>query len=399
MTPSPTPPVHGRVLAWDPPELLLAVGGEVQRWQVDEALFDAGLAPGDFARVQPGSTPWQAQAAARLSTSLDEGFPRADSDFWRLQRDKGRLYHNLIARARLLDALRRFFRDQGFLEVETPLVVESPGVEVHLAAVPVQLRERAGAPPAERYLITSPEFHMKRLLGGGFDRLFQVAKVFRDGERGGRHRPEFTMLEWYRAFEGYGALMEDCEQLFLCLSATLGLGAVLEARAGSPALDLRPPWRRLTFYEALAERGGVSRPWELSAEEQERVLVERVEPTLGHGAPEILCDYPISMASLARRKPGAQAGREVAERFEVYAAGLELANGFSELVDPVEQRARCEEDVQERRAMGLPAYPMDERYLRALAEGVPPAAGIALGVDRLVMLLLGAECIDEVLTF
>ena len=330
----------------------------------------------------------------RLGGSRRRPFPPTDSDLWRLQRDGGRLHRNLVARARLLDGLRAWFRGQGFTEVETPLVVESPGVEVHLDPVPVQVSERPGAAPTPRWLITSPEYQMKRLLAGGFERIFQVGKVFRDGEHGQRHRVEFTMLEWYRAFAGYDALMSDCEGLVTSLAALLGHGP--HVTIGGRRLDLTPPWRRLTFHEALRERGGVTDPDALSPDEQERVLIERVDPTLGRDAPEFLIEWPASMASLARRKPG---DPTVAERVELYAGGLELANGFSELVDAAEQAARFDADVAERRRLGLPALPTDEGYLEALRVGVPPSAGIALGVDRLVMLLLGESDIANVLAF
>ncbi len=334
------------------------------------------------------------QACTVVGRSARQPFPPAGSDLLRLQRDGGRLHRNLGQRAVIVDGVRAFFRAHGFVEVETPLLVESAGVEVHLAPVAARVSERYGAPPTTRYLITSPEYQMKRLLAGGMERIFQLCKVFRDGEHGRRHRVEFSMLEWYRAYADYEALMTDCEELITGLAATLGLGSSLSA--GGRRLDLSRPWRRLTFRDALRERGGVSDPDALTADEQERVLVERVDPTLGVEAPEFLIEWPASMASLARRKAG---DPRVAERVELYAGGLELANGFSELVDPDEQAARFAADLAERRRSNLPPLPTDEGYLEALRVGVPPSAGIALGVDRLVMLLLGETDIANVLAF
>jgi lysyl-tRNA synthetase class 2 len=382
--------LHGRVLDVAGDRLILLVDGTPHLL----TLSDPGAPPvaGDFVALEAHDH--KVSAWTRLGSSQCRPFPPAGSDLWRLQRDGARLHRNLVKRAVLIDGVRAFFRERGFTEVETPLVVDSPGVEVHLDPVPVEVSERPGAPPARRWLITSPEYQMKRLLAGGFERLFQVGKVFRDGEHGRRHRVEFTMLEWYRTFADYRALMADCEALVTALAAALGVGPTLEI--GDRRLDLAPPWRRLTFREALRERGGVADPDALTPAEQERVLVERVDPTLGRDAPEFLIEWPVSMASLARRKPD---DPSVAERVELYAGGLELANGFSELTDPDEQAARCATDVAERRKSGRPELPVDQGYLEALRVGVPPTAGIALGVDRLVMLLLGETDIATVRAF
>jgi elongation factor P--(R)-beta-lysine ligase len=382
---------HGRLLAGADDLLVVSVGAEVLHL---EAPAEApALRAGDFIswRAEP-ATPGRATAldlVARPEGAPD--FPRGGSDFLRFHGHDARLYRNIQARARLLAALRAFFDGQGFMEAETPVIVESPGVETHLAAVEVALTPAPGAGIHSRYLITSPEYHMKRLLGVGFKRVYQIARVFRDGEAGRRHRPEFSMVEWYRAFDSYEALMTDCEALVAALSG--GAEALLYQ---GREIDLCPPWPRLPFRQALMERAGIPDPDRLSPEEQLEALVTHVEPTLGMTRPEFLVEYPASMASLARRKPG---DPRVAERFELYIGGIELANGFSELVDPAEQAARFDADLAEREALGLPRYPVDEAFLDALRDGVPPSTGVALGLDRLFMVLLDADDIDQVIAY
>jgi lysyl-tRNA synthetase class 2 len=288
----------------------------------------------------------------------------------------------LVERAAVLRIVRRFFEARGFLEVETPLLVPSPGLDLHLDAF-----ESAG-----RYLITSPEYQMKRLLGDGYTRIFQIAKCFRKGELGGRHNPEFTMLEWYRANAGVDDVMRDTEQLVAAVS-----GGAMVLPGG--AVDTRPPFARMTVCEAYAEYAGWSeaRTLDAAAHDEDaffRTLVDVVEPAiarLDHAL--FLTEYPATQASLARRKPG---DPRFAERFELYVAGVELCNGFGELVDPVEQRARLERDQHERAARGLPVYPIDEKLLEALAR-VPPSGGNALGLDRLVALVCGTTEIGAVM--
>ncbi|TNF28208.1 MAG: EF-P lysine aminoacylase GenX [Deltaproteobacteria bacterium] len=296
----------------------------------------------------------------------------------------------LRRRAELLDRTRAWFRDAGFLEVETPLLVESPGTEVHLDPVPARLTPRPGAAPEPRWLITSPELHMKRLLAAGSPPIFQLARVFRDGERGYRHRPEFTMLEWYRPWAGYEALMEDCEGWIRTLAGSDRL--VYQGRA----IDLTPPWPRLRFFDALRERADVVEPERLDPDQQLMAFVDRVERTLGVDRPEFLIEWPITMASLARRAPH---DPRVAERFELFIAELELGNAFGELTDAAEQRERCVSENAERREQGRPELPLDEAFLGALTDGMPPSAGIAVGIDRVIMLLTDAASIDEVVAF
>jgi lysyl-tRNA synthetase class 2 len=294
----------------------------------------------------------------------------------------------LRERAALMAQVRAFFVARGFLEVETPLLVPSPGLDLHLDAFEVKTLAAA------RYLITSPEYQMKRLLGDGYERVFQLCKCFRKGEHGERHNPEFTMLEWYRANAGVEDVMRDTEQLVATLT-----GGRVEVMGRS--FDTRAPFERWSVGEAFERFAGVSadEAVEMAAEDEDRyfrLLVDAVEPgiaALDHAL--FLVDYPASQASLARKKPE---DPRVAERFEAYVAGVELCNGFGELTDAVEQRARLVRDQEERAARGLPVYPIDERFLESLAR-MPPSGGNALGIDRLVALACGTTEIRRVMSF
>ena len=290
---------------------------------------------------------------------------------------------NLLLRARMAQSIREFFVERGYLEIETPQLISAPAPEVHIDAI------RAGG----RYLQTSPELCMKRLLASGFPKIFQISRCFRKDERGDLHLPEFSLLEWYRTGIDYQFLMNECEALIRFVSQRLDMGGKISYRANK--IDLKRPWERVSV-EAAFDRYAAT-PLERALEEGcfDQVMVDEIEPNLGTIRPTFLYDYPASLAALARLKPD---NRALAERFEIYIAGLELANGFSELNDPVEQRARFERELQIRDAEGKEAYPMPERFLRSL-EHMPDAAGIALGVDRLAMLLSGALKIDEVVPF
>jgi len=295
------------------------------------------------------------------------------------------------------------------------MLVSSPGMEPHLLALEVECSFPHGS-KHKHYLHTSPEYAMKKLLALGWERIFQICRVFRDGELGPTHQIEFTMLEWYRAHADYRKIMEDCEGLILSLAETLEVPLPLHYQ-GRP-VDLRPPYERICVAEAMGKYGrcdiiknpdGPSLLGEARANGYRfdprqsysfdevffKVFLEAVEPKLGSPRPTILYEYPSSMAALARLKPGDD---RWAERFELYIAGLELANAFSELNDPVEQRRRFEEDQELRRRLGRPVYPIDEEFLSALGR-MPPCAGIALGIDRLVMLFCDAPTIDEVVAF
>jgi elongation factor P--(R)-beta-lysine ligase len=305
-----------------------------------------------------------------------------------------RAREGLKKRSALNRAIRSFFETRDFIEIEAPILVPSPGLELHLDAF--ELSDRRD----NRYLITSPEYQMKRLLAEGMEKIYSLGKVFRRGERGPHHNPEFTMLEWYRAGEDWQAIAADVESL------VAGLG---DAR-------LAAPWDRLSVGEAVERWAGVRVHGDESAAALRdkiraagrrapddgdwsdaffTVFLDAVEPQLGRERPILLYDWPRPLCALAREKPG---DPRVVERFEAYAFGLELCNGFGELVDPLEQRRRLEADCDERRRRGLPVYPIDEKFLGALAH-MPPSSGVALGVDRLAMLLFGCTDISEVLAF
>jgi elongation factor P--(R)-beta-lysine ligase len=330
--------------------------------------------------------------------------------WWRRERFAARR-PNLVLRAEILAAIRRFFAARGFIEVETPALQASPGLEPHLHAFETRFIE-GGAAPRALYLHTSPEFAMKKLLAGGMERIFQLAHCFRNGERGALHSPEFTMLEWYRAGATYRDLMADCEALLAFVLDAVGRPRF--SWRGNEA-DPRAPWQYLSVADAFQKFCGIdvlascgdrarlaeaARPAGVAPHAGDtwedlyfRIFLEKIEPHLGLGAPAILYDYPIAMAALARPKHG---DPRLAERFELYVAGLELANAFSELTDAGEQRRRFRADQELRRARYGEAYPIDEDFLAALA-AMPESAGIALGVDRLVMLAVGADTIDDVL--
>jgi elongation factor P--(R)-beta-lysine ligase len=311
---------------------------------------------------------------------------RADSDFaWGRAGGIAALHERHAA----LRAIREFFDGAGFVEVETPAVVRSPGLELHLDALEVL---GCGGP---RWLHTSPEYHMKRLLSAGMSRLYQVCKAYRRDERGNLHQPEFTMLEWYRAFAGSEQLMSDTEQLVAHVARRVHGSTRIPGLHGE--LDVTPPWERLQVSAAFARYAGRD-VHELLADDEAfyRTLVDDVEPKLGRGKPTFLTHYPARMAALARVHPD---DPTTADRFEAYAHGLELCNGFGELTDPVEQRRRFEADLSARALQDRPSYPIDERFLDALTDGLPPCAGNALGVDRLLMLILGKHAIADVVAF
>ena len=325
---------------------------------------------------------------------------------------------NLAARGKALTAIRTFFAERGFAEVETPCLQISPGMEPHLKAFTTRLADAYGGPDLELALHTSPEFAMKKLLVAGVPRLYQLARVFRNAERSPTHHPEFTMLEWYRAGAGLEQVMDDTEALVrACAHAT---GAT-ELRRDGLGCDPFQPWRRLSVAEAFFEYGGIdilaTAPSPLDPDRDRlaaeagrigisvsisdrwddiffKIMLDRIEPILGVDRPVILHSYPLSMAALARPSPN---DPRVAERFEAYALGVELANAFGELTDSAEQRRRFEADMALKLALYGESHPVDEDFLAALDYGMPESSGIALGFDRLVMLLTGAETIDQVL--
>lgn len=278
---------------------------------------------------------------------------------------------NLKIRSRVLQAMREFFQTNGFTEVETPVRVPAPALETHI-----------DAPPSGKvWLRTSPELHMKRLLCAGAEYIFQIGPCFRSGECGRRHNPEFTMLEWYRAHADYSDILSDTEALIKHLFQTVK-GTTEFNYQGQP-VNLAAPWPRVTVRAAFRQWAGWDPVTDWDADRFNADMDAKVEPALPRDCPCVLTDYPAAAAALARLKPGDPA---VAERWELYIGGLEIANAYSELCDPAAQRARFTTAAAERRALNKEVYPLDEPFLSDLAKGMPPCGGIALGVDRLVML-------------
>ncbi|HYD70052.1 EF-P lysine aminoacylase EpmA [Azospirillum sp.] len=325
---------------------------------------------------------------------------------------------HLAVRGRVVGAVRRFFEARDFVEVDTPCLQVSPGMEPHLQAFATDLVAPNPDDGRRLYLHTSPEFAMKKLLVAGEPRIFQLAHVFRNGERSATHHPEFTMLEWYRAGEGYRVLVDDCVDLVRACAEAAG-----RQRFAFRGMECDPfrPWRILSVADAFTEYAGIDLlaaydgthepdPAPLAAEAARigihphagdrwedivfRIMFERIEPHLGAGVPCVLTDYPVCMAALSRPKPE---DPRLAERFELYACGLELANAFGELTDAAVQRARFQADMELKERLYGERFPVDEDFLAALEHGMPESAGIALGVDRLVMLCSGAEDIADVL--
>lgn len=298
----------------------------------------------------------------------------------------------VAARSRILRAMRRFFEARGFTEVDTPIALTAPAPEPYIEAPATELKTGT-----RRYLQTSPELPMKRLLARGFERIFQLAPVFRFGDHTRIHRPEFRLLEWYRRGAPWTSVLEDCE------------GLLIECADAAGTLRVSGPFERITVDEAFREYAGFSilehlAPSELAARVRgaqagdswndlfHRVFLEQVEPRLmAQPRPLFLTHYPAPLASLARLSPE---DPRVSERFELYFGGMELANGFGELVDPDVQRQRFERDRVERVQNGFADYPFDERFFAALAT-LPPSAGIALGFDRLVLALVGGSDLDD----
>ncbi|URD39793.1 EF-P lysine aminoacylase EpmA [Methylobacterium tardum] len=322
----------------------------------------------------------------------------------------------LLMRNRVLSAFRAWFSARDFVEADAACLQVSPGNEAHLSAFATEAIGASGA-RTPLFLHTSPEFACKKLLAAGETRLFSVARVFRNRERGPLHHPEFTMLEWYRVGAPYSVLMEDCADLLTLAAETAGMrrftyrGRETDPFAEPERLTLAEAFDRFAGIDLLAtvarsgetDRDGLAAAvsgadlrvasddtW---ADLVSRVLVARIEPHLGVGRPTLLCEYPVSEAALARPAPH---DPRVAERFELYACGVELANAFGELTDPVEQRRRFEAEMAEKLRVYGEAYPIDDDFLAALAV-MPEASGIALGFDRLAMLACGRTRVEDVI--
>ena len=347
--------------------------------------------PGDLVR-------WGGDELCLLQRPVDGlRHSHPNSEVARLSHDGGRRYRALCERAAILRAIRGYFDAEGFIEMEPPAIATSPGLELHLDAVQVKLRQGMGGSAVERWLVTSPEFHLKRLLVGGFERIYALGRAFRSGERGPWHNPEFTMLEWYRAGARYPAIVADAEAMLRKVWRALEPSLAPERRQvlAPVAAAIGRPFEVHAFRDLLRQAGAGDID-ERDSDALITAFVERVEPDLPRDRAVVIDRWPIALASLARPFDGEPG---TAERFEIYVGGVELANGFSELVDPDQQRQRFVADLAARARTGRPSYPIDEAFLTALGEGCPPAAGVALGVDRLVMLLGGYDRIDDVIAF
>jgi lysyl-tRNA synthetase class 2 len=294
-----------------------------------------------------------------------------------------RLAGTLERRARMLNAIRQFFLERAYLEVETPIRIPAPAPEAHIDAVA----------SGDWYLQTSPELCMKYLLSAGYERIFQIARCFRSGERGRKHIPELTMLEWYTAGQDYQNMMDQTAELVRFVARRLNDADAIDY--GGRRIDLSGAWKKLPVEEAFRSCGGGTVEAALQSGTFDEIMGLEIEPRLGWGKPVFLYDYPAEMGALAKLKAN---DTRWAERFELYIAGLELCNGFSELTDPAEQRRRFEAEAADRSAGGKPTYPMPDRFLEVLAD-MPAAAGNALGIDRLVMLFCDRDRIDDAVAF
>ncbi len=319
----------------------------------------------------------------------------------------------LAQRMALIKAIRSFFDGQGFWEVETPVLQTCPVMDAHIHGFATDLKGVDLQVVRRLYLHTSPEFAMKKLLVAGLPRIYQLCHVFRNGEDSRLHSPEFTMAEWYRAGAGYEDIMNDCVGLLRQCAQSLKIDRY---RHKNRACDPFRDWQRLPVAEAFDRYAGIDLTAMLEDTERFRavvsgqglhtaaddswddlffrVMMDKIEPHLGQDVPAILYDYPVCMASLARRKPE---DPRFAERFELYVCGIELANAFGELTDPQEQRARFKTEMEIKKARYGETYPPDEEFFAALDFGLPESGGIALGVDRLAMLAAGVDDISDVL--
>ncbi len=416
--------ILGRVIAINADHLSLTIDDGTSTRHIDwppNQSFCASLKPGDFLKIETSTQSAQPSLIHVLEHTKagKEGryFPSVQGDFYRLHKQGRTRFSNLHARGLILQGIRAFFQERNFTEIEAPLMVPSPGLELHLQAVQIDQAD------PKRYLITSPEYQLKRLLSAGFQRIYSLGKVFRQGEEGPHHNPEFTMLEWYRAFDSWEAVAKDVEDLFAHLAETL-YGTTKITYQGK-ILDFQTPWPKATVSEVVHRYAGILLRGDESVEElvakvKEKgyalpsppyhwddvffaMFMDHVEPHLSQSdpltnivRPITLYDWPTHLCALARKNPHNVA---VVERFEAYAGNLELCNGFGELIDPMEQKERCFKDLENRTKRNLPLYPLDEKFLSALEEGMPPSGGVALGIDRLMMLLLDAAMISDVLPF
>jgi len=290
---------------------------------------------------------------------------------------------NLKLRARTVQAVRAFFIEKGYLEIETPCRIPAPAPEEHINA------QISG----DWYLQTSPELCMKRLLAAGYPRIFQICKCFRQNERGSKHLPELTMLEWYTSGTDYFDMMAQTEDLLCYIAENINSGNYLVYQSNK--IDLKKPWPKISVEQAFKKFTSTTLERALSKDLFDELITSEIEPNLGQKRPVFLYDYPASFAPLAMAKPE---NPSLAQRFELYIAGLELCNAFKELNDSEEQRKKFKIEQKKRQILGERVYPMPEKFLKSL-EFMPDASGNALGIDRLVMLFADTTKIDDVVAF
>ncbi len=306
---------------------------------------------------------------------------------------------NLLKRAKIVNEIRHFFADRGVLEVETPTMSQATVTDVHLRAFETQFTGPGAAQGITLYLMTSPEYHMKRLLAAGSGPIYQMGRCYRNEEAGRYHNPEFTMLEWYRPHYDMYRLINEVDDLLQQTLECESAESLSYQQAFLRYLDIDPLTAEKDKLREVAAKLDVSNIAD-TEEDRDTILqllfMVGVEPHIGLEKPTFIYHFPASQASLAEIS---SEDHRVAERFEVYYKGVELANGFRELTDAAEQRQRFERDNRKRAAMGLPEQPIDENLLAALEHGFPECAGVALGIDRLIMLALGAERISDVIAF
>jgi lysyl-tRNA synthetase class 2 len=397
--------VRGRIVARAGREgCLRDASGEIAFcWERDERGFGAGEIVEFKGRVDKGVF-IISEGRILVPVSVDW----ASGDWGRFNGAEGQLIRNLNLRAGVIGAMRNFFARAGFLEVETPALLRGTAQEEYIELLAI--RDRGGG--SDYYLAPSPELHMKRLLGVGFERIYQIGRSFRAGEVGPFHNPEFCLAEWYRAYASYEDITADVEQLVADVAKALTGRRVLVREGVEIALD--PPWPRIGVHRAFAQwadidlrqcrdRGSLYRraletgfasagPLDNWQDLFHKILIEKIEPELAKMGAVHLVDYPGQLAALAKLKEG---DPDVAERAEAYVAGIELSNGYTELNDPQEQRARfarSRDNMEE-------APPVDGEFISAMDRGLPPAGGVALGVDRLVMLMAGASRLADVMAF
>lgn len=345
-------------------------------------------------------------------------FTKNHMQTWQRIKNNPELISNFLVREKVIDAIRTFFKSQKFTEVETPLLVESPGTEPFLEVFKTELKSPSYKLKTA-FLTTSPELNMKKLLVAGLGNIFQICKSFRNQEGlSDMHNPEFTILEWYRVDANYLQIMRDCEDLITAISKQVfpdQSDQILHYQ--NKVYDLNLPWDRISVAQAFQKYAGIDTETLLSEielplvavkkgyqaskettweEAFHQILLNEIEPNLGTNRPTFLYDYPISQAALSRKK---QNDPRFAERFELFLAGLEIGNAFSELTNWQEQEARMQKDLQERRIFGKENFQIDDQFIEALKQGMPETGGIAVGVDRLVMLFTNAKSIRDTLFF